>query len=54
MLFDFGKPRPVQMWMKNTFVPLDMVFIRADGTVIAIGANTVPLSEAVVGVERAC
>jgi len=52
MLFDFGEPRPVRMWMKNTFISLDMIFIRADGTVIGIGANTVPLSEAVVGVEE--
>lgn len=52
MLFDFGVPRPVHMWMKNTYISLDMIFIRADGTVIAIGANTEPLSEAVVGVEE--
>jgi len=52
MLFDFGKPRPVQMWMKNTYVPLDMIFIRADGTVIGIGADTVPLSEDTVGVAE--
>jgi uncharacterized membrane protein (UPF0127 family) len=52
MLFDFGAPRPVHMWMKNTYISLDMIFIRADGTVIAIGANTEPLSEAVVGVEE--
>jgi len=52
MLFDFGVPRPVHMWMKNTFISLDMIFIRADGTVIAIGANTEPLSEATVGVEE--
>jgi uncharacterized membrane protein (UPF0127 family) len=51
MLFDFGKPRPVHMWMKNTYVSLDMIFIRSDGTIIDIGANTVPLSETVVGVE---
>ena len=52
MLFDFGAPRPVHMWMKNTYISLDMIFIRKDGTVIAIGANTKPLSEAVVGVEE--
>jgi uncharacterized membrane protein (UPF0127 family) len=52
MLFDFGKPRPVQMWMKNTYIPLDMIFIRADGTVIGIGADTVPLSEDTVGVNE--
>ncbi|MFO0990911.1 MAG: DUF192 domain-containing protein [Hyphomicrobiales bacterium] len=52
MLFDFGAPRPVHMWMKNTYISLDMIFIREDGTVIAIGANTEPLSEAVIGVEE--
>lgn len=52
MLFDFGAPRPVQMWMKNTYISLDMIFIRKDGTVVAIGANTEPLSEAIVGVEE--
>ena len=52
MLFDFGSPRPVHMWMKNTFISLDMIFIRKDGTVIAIGANTEPFSEAVIGVEE--
>ena len=52
MLFDFGKPRPVQMWMKNTYISLDMIFIRADGTVIGIGADTVPLSEDTVGVAE--
>jgi uncharacterized membrane protein (UPF0127 family) len=52
MLFDFGKPRPVQMWMKNSYISLDMIFIRADGTVIAIGADTVPLSEDTVGVSE--
>jgi hypothetical protein len=52
MLFDFGEPRPVHMWMKNTYISLDMIFIRKDGTIIAIGANTEPLSEAIVGVEE--
>jgi len=52
MLFDFGVPRPVHMWMKNTYISLDMIFIRADGTVIAIGADTEPLSEDIVGVEE--
>lgn len=52
MLFDFGAPRPVHMWMKNTYISLDMIFIGADGTVIAIGADTEPLSETIVGVEE--
>ena len=48
MLFDFGEPRPVSMWMKNTYIPLDMIFIRADGTIRRIAANTEPLSERTV------
>jgi uncharacterized membrane protein (UPF0127 family) len=46
MLFDFGEERIVVMWMKNTYVPLDMIFIRADGTIARIAENTTPLSEA--------
>jgi uncharacterized protein len=52
MLFDFGQPRPVSMWMKNTYIPLDMVFIRKDGSVAAIAENTVPFSEDIVGVQE--
>lgn len=45
MLFDFKAEQPVYFWMKNTYLPLDMIFIRANGTVARIEANTVPLSE---------
>ena len=48
MLFDWGSPRESQMWMKNTLVPLDMVFINADGTIRSIAENTVPESLAVI------
>ena len=44
MLFDWGRPRHSDMWMKNTLVPLDMVFIAADGTIDSIAENTVPRS----------
>jgi uncharacterized membrane protein (UPF0127 family) len=44
MLFDFGSEQPVSMWMQNTYVPLDMVFIRADGTVHRVEEHTTPLS----------
>ena len=46
MLFDFDREREVIMWMKNTYVSLDMIFIRADGTIARIAENTTPLSEA--------
>ena len=48
MLFDWGVPRDSQMWMKNTLVPLDMVFINQDGTIRSIAENTVPESLAVI------
>lgn len=44
MLFDFGRPQPVAMWMKNTYLSLDMLFIDNDGKVINIGRQTEPLS----------
>ena len=45
MLFDFKTPRPVAFWMKNTLIPLDIVYIRRDGSVLSIARNTTPLSE---------
>ncbi|AUX76212.1 MULTISPECIES: DUF192 domain-containing protein [Sinorhizobium] len=48
MLFDFGETRRVMMWMRNTYLPLDMLFIGADGTVATIHENAVPLSEAII------
>jgi uncharacterized membrane protein (UPF0127 family) len=48
MLFDWGFPRPSQMWMRNTLVSLDMVFINNDGTIRAIAENTTPRSLAVI------
>jgi uncharacterized membrane protein (UPF0127 family) len=44
MLFDFGRVQPISMWMQNTYIPLDMVFIRADGTIARIAENAEPLS----------
>ncbi len=48
MLFDFRQEQEVSFWMKNTYIPLDMIFIRADGTIRRIAANTEPLSERTV------
>ena len=48
MLFDWGLPRESQMWMKNTLLPLDMVFINPDGSIRAIAEDTVPQSLAVI------
>jgi uncharacterized protein len=44
MLFDFHREQEVSFWMQNTYIPLDMVFIRADGRILRIAENTVPLS----------
>jgi uncharacterized membrane protein (UPF0127 family) len=49
MLFEFDKDQPVAMWMKNTYISLDMVFISADGHVVNIERNTTPESLDVVG-----
>lgn len=45
MLFDFRVDQPVYMWMKNTYIPLDMLFIRSDGSIARIEAMTTPFSE---------
>ncbi|MFN3890260.1 MAG: DUF192 domain-containing protein [Beijerinckiaceae bacterium] len=45
MLFDFKAEQPVMMWMRNTYIPLDMIFIARDGRVINVAENTEPMSE---------
>ena len=45
MLFDFHTPQTVSFWMKNTLIPLDIVFIDADGRIVTIAANARPMSE---------
>jgi uncharacterized protein len=52
MLFDFENPRPAAMWMKNTYISLDMLFVRADGTIAAIAENTEPLSTQTISVDE--
>lgn len=48
MLFVWPQPQDSQMWMKNTLVPLDMVFIDADGKIRSIAEDTTPRSLAVI------
>jgi len=45
MLFDFHKAGPVAFWMKNTLIPLDMIFIAPDGRIVSIAHNAVPHDE---------
>jgi Uncharacterized conserved protein len=52
MLFVFDQTRPVSMWMKNTILPLDMLFIDETGEIAGIAANTVPFSESIVSAPR--
>ena len=44
MVFPYDPPREVAFWMKNTYIPLDIIFIRADGRIARIAASTTPLS----------
>jgi len=48
MLFDYAKPKPIRMWMKNTFIPLDMLFIDKFGKIVGIAVNTTPFSTDVI------
>jgi hypothetical protein len=44
MLFPFSPPRPASFWMKNTLIPLDLLFVRGDGSIARIADNAVPMS----------
>jgi uncharacterized membrane protein (UPF0127 family) len=44
MIFPHDSPRMASFWMKNTLIPLDIIFVRADGRIVNIAENTVPLS----------
>jgi uncharacterized membrane protein (UPF0127 family) len=48
MLFDFSPEQQISMWMKNTYIPLDMIFIGADGRILRIAENTEPLSTKII------
>ena len=48
MLFDFGEPQTVSMWMKNTYLPLDMLFIDKGGHVVSVARDAKPMSETII------
>jgi hypothetical protein len=48
MLFDFERDQPVGFWMHNTYISLDMIFIRADGRILRIAENTEPMSTRII------
>lgn len=45
MLFVYKRPQPVSFWMRNTLIPLDMIFMDATGTVRRVHENAIPLDE---------
>ena len=51
MLFIFERPGPLTFWMKNTFIPLDMIFIGADRHIVGIVENAVPETETPAGYQ---
>lgn len=48
MVFDYGTPALLSMWMKNTYIPLDILFVDDKGRIVRIAANTTPLSLATI------
>lgn len=52
MLFIYETEQPVTMWMRDTRIPLDMIFIGAEGTIVKIRERAVPFSEEVINSEK--
>ena len=51
MLFEFKAEQVMTMWMKNTYLPLDMIFISRTGKIVAVAENAAPLSEKIISSE---
>ncbi len=54
MLFDFGDTAPRAFWMKNTLIPLDMLFIASNGRIVDIHERAVPMSEDIIASSVSC
>jgi uncharacterized protein len=52
MLFDFQTEQPVQFWMHNTYIPLDMIFIAGDGRIVHVTENAKPMSDDLIPSEH--
>jgi len=52
MLFRFPAPQRIPMWMKNTYIPLDMIFLSRQGVVVHIEADTEPMSEDILASDK--
>lgn len=52
MLFLYDAPQIAAFWMQNTYIPLDMLFIAADGTIVDLHSNAEPLSEEIIRSDR--
>ncbi len=48
MLFDFGYPQPTAFWMHNTYIPLDIIFIAANGRIVRIAENAKPMDDTLI------
>jgi uncharacterized protein len=48
MLFDFQREQDTSFWMENTYISLDIIFIRADGRILRIAENTEPMSQKLI------
>ena len=51
MLFDFQREQTIMMWMKNTYIPLDMLFMDKTGKVVGVIANAAPMSEKILTIS---
>lgn len=51
MIFLYPQDLEITMWMRNTYIPLDMIFVKRDGSVLRVEENTEPLSERVISSE---